>query len=249
LDARPLLAALLLCVALASGAGAQSTADCTNLRRGGGPPNMPEDLGTFITPEMARCARTGDSVNFVLAMGPDRMGPGIAQPEPQRLRIPIDYLDAQSPAWGVADGAVRTRGVRLLVPLEGSGEVLSLSTSITAPGWQDRVRASSDPEFGGRPGWRKEPPDASGLQRLIAVDPAKTEDRFADSYIANDRQFGFVQASCSGLPDSPRLGCTVSTELSPYLIVSVAIPEPQLSRWRELTPIAHEIVRRLLVRD
>ncbi len=186
-----------------------------------------------------------ETVDFVLTLG-GGLGKGVERPPPQRLRVPVRYLDPLNPTAKVAGGTIEAGSVELHVPKAGAPETRDIAISITAAGWQDRVRSGTDPDHGGRPGYKKLPKSESGLQALAFEDPARPPNPFERIYLTNDPQLGFIQVRCHGIPERGPRNCRVTSELTPYLTVSVRVPENGLNDWRSELLAAHAIAKALI---
>lgn len=200
-------------------------------------------IGTLATALMAGSI-PAERVEFVLEFS-GGLGVGIERPPPQRMRVPLAWLDPASRPENASDAPIKASGVAFHLPFEPT-ESIAVSVSITAANWQQRARHYTDPNDGAMPHFRRSPPDATGLQALVSEDPRKFSNPFESVYVADDPQLGFVQVKCYGVPERGPRDCRVTSELTTYLTLSIHLPETQLSRWRSVTLAAREWVKHLI---
>jgi hypothetical protein len=173
------------------------------------------------------------------------LGVGVERPPPQRLRVPIAWLDPPSRAALDSGVAHEVRSVAFHVPFAPT-ESIQVTVGITAAQWQARARHYTDPAEGAMLHYKKAPADRTGLQALVSEDPSKHDNPLERVYLAEDGQLGFVQVKCLGIPERGPRTCRVSSELTTYLVLEVYLPETELTRWRSVTLAAREVVKSLI---
>jgi hypothetical protein len=204
---------------------------------------MEHVVGTLATALLAG-GIPAERVEFVLEFT-GGLGAGVERPPPQRVRVPLAWLDPASRPANASATPVKASGVGFHVPFDPT-ESIRVSVSITAANWQQRARHYTDPNDGAMPHFERAPPDATGLQALVSKDPTKYSNPLESIYLAEDPQLGFVQVKCYGLPERGPRDCRVTTELTTYLTLSIHLPETQLARWRSVTLAARQQVKDLI---
>jgi hypothetical protein len=187
-----------------------------------------------------------ERVEFLLAFT-GGLGVGVERPPPQRLRVPVAWLDVPPSRAARERGApIEARGVSFHVP-DDPTEPIAVSISITAANWQKRARHYTDPAEGAYPNYFKAPLDASGLQALVSKDPSKHDNPLERVYLTEDPQLGFIHVKCLGIPERGPRNCRVESELTTYLVVSIYLPETRLAHWRSATLAAQALAKKLIV--
>jgi hypothetical protein len=151
------------------------------------------------------------------------MAEGVAKPSVQRLRIPKDLLEHPDQVPIAAGGSVQL--------LAHGNQSLRFSLGITGAGWQARARESAELSLSRL---TLGPVLEFGLRELVA--PTALYPQYGiptTTYFGEDSELGFVHAVCSGgMVQRGSRDCSVESELTPNLILSVTVREDELPIWR-----------------
>lgn len=183
----------------------------------------------------AKASRTVD-VELQISGG---MAEGVTKPPAQRLRIPKNLLEHPDQVSIAVGGSVQL--------LDHSSQDLRFSVGITGAGWQARARESAELSL---PRLTLGPVLEFGLRELVVPDSLYPQYGVPmTNYFGEDNELGFVHAVCSGgMVQRGSRDCSVESELTPNLILSVTVREDELPTWRVRALHARALSLRMLVR-
>jgi len=90
----------------------------------------------------------------------------------------------------------------------------------------------------------KLPPLRNGLHPYAYADPSRYGTIAGQTqFVVEDAEFGFIHVYCA----EPSHSCSVQSELTPYLTLSVTIGDSELDQWRVVLAAARKAAREFIV--
>jgi hypothetical protein len=219
------------------------------------------ETGYLITNEMIACTRRSnyapsnpdvpaDSVEVMLVFGRET-APGVVEPSPLRLIVPLAYLDPLNPTAVVKGGRLEASAVGLFLPKEtlpvmGFDDFMPIVVAITADGWQERARELTDPRVGKDPNFFVGRESKDGLYPILLTDLSKFDSPQERRYLTEDPDLGFVRVKCIGFLNRDS-SCVVSTQTRQNIELRVRMPEKELGAWRQRVLVGWEVVDKLVI--